>query len=121
MPSRMPTPDEVLTAIANSLVNEQCIKGFEIRDHVTNRNVDPRPDRALHLTLNNGPPLVIRSTHDREQRVLTLTGNACSETQVDLIEPCRGFYVNKKPAVAVAVAVRIVMEHFQKHLGSKPA
>jgi len=117
----MPTPDEVLTAIGNSLVNEQCIKSFELRDHVTNRNVDPRPDRALHLTLNNGPPLVIRSIHDREQRVLTLTGNACPETQVDLIQPCRGFDVNKKPAVAVGVAVRIVLDHFQKNLGSKPA
>lgn len=117
----MPTPDEVLTAIGNSLVNEQCIKSFEIRDHITNRKVDGRTDRTLHLTLNdmNGPPLVIRSRHDREQRVLTLTGNACPETQVDLIQPCRGFDVNKKPAVAVDAAVRIVLDHFQKNLGSK--
>jgi len=64
---------------------------------------------------------VISSIHDREQRVLILAGNACPETQVDLIAPCRGFDVNKKPAVAVGVAVRIVLEHFQKHLRSKPA
>ncbi len=119
----MPTPDEVLTSIGNSLVNGGCIKSFEIRDHVTNRKVEDRPDRTLHLTLNDvtGPPLVIRSRHDREQRVLTLTGNACPETQVDLIEPCRGFDVNKKPTVAVSAAVRIILEHFQKNLESKPA
>src|SRR5664280_499437 len=88
-PFDMPMPDEVLTAIGKALVNGGCIKKFELRDHITNRKVDLRPDRALHLTLNdmNSPSLVIRSTHDREQRILTLTGNSCPETQVDLIEP----------------------------------
>ncbi len=118
----MPTPDEVLTCIGNSLVHGGWIKAFEIRDHVTNRKVEDRPDRTLHLTLNdvNGPPLVIRSRHDREQRVLTLAGNACPETQVDLIQPSRGFAVNKKPAVTVGAAIRVVLDHFQKSLGSAP-
>ena len=120
----MSTPDKVLTTIGNTLLKVGCINNFQLRDETTHSkgNGESRTDRTLHVTLNNANKarLVIRSHHDRAKRVLILTGDICPEIQVDLVDPCRGCEVNKKPAIAVGTAVNYFLEHFRRYLGCKP-
>ena len=120
----MSTPDKVLTTIGNTLLKVRCIKDFQLRDETTHSkgNGESRTDRTLHVTLNNANKtrFVIRSHHDRVKRVLILTGDTCPEIQVDLVDPCRGCEVNKRPAIALATAVNYFLEHFRRYLGCKP-
>ncbi len=109
------SPDEVLTAIGNALVNDGYIKKFELGDQSMRKKGVVSKYRVLHLALNDGPNLFIVSHHDPEQAILNLTGKACPRTLVDLAKKYRRLNIEREQVLTVQAAVRKMVGHFRNY------
>jgi len=114
----MPTPDEVLHAIGNTLLNEGCITEFRLQDDTTQGNNDVRRDRILVVKLNgaDGTEFNIESRCNQNQNVLTLTDEICPEIRVDLAATFRNIRLEGQSIVPVGSAVRNILNHYRSYL-----
>ena len=119
----MPTPDEVLHAIGNTLLNEGCITNFRLQDDTTQDNGKALKDRILVVKLNgsDGTEFTIESQCNQNQNVLTLTDEICPEICVDLAQTYRNIRVQGKAVVPVGSAVRNILNHYRSYLISAQA
>jgi len=109
------SPDEVLTAIGDALVNDGCVKKFELGAQVTSRKGEVWTARTLHLTLNDGPPVVIVGHHNLEEAILTLTGKACPRFFVDLAKKHRCLNIEREQVLTAKAAVQKILNHFRSY------
>jgi hypothetical protein len=114
----MPTPDEVLQTIGNTLLNEGCITKFRLQDDTTHEKGELRSDRTLVVRLNNadGTEFTVESRCNQEQKVLVLTGEVCPQILVDLATKYRNIKLEGKSVVPVGSAVRNILNHFRSYL-----
>ena len=119
----MPTPDDVLKAIGNTLLNEGCITEYHLQDDVAQEESELCKDRTLVVKLNSsdGTELTIESQCNQNQNVLSLTREVCPEIIVDLAAKYRNIRVAGKAIVPVGSAVRNILNHYRSFLVSKSA
>ncbi len=116
----MPTPDDVLQAIGNTLLNEGCITEFRLQDDAAQEESELWKDRTLVVKLNSsdGTEFTIESQCNQNQNVLTLTGEVCPDITVDLAAKYRNIRVEGKAIVPVGSAVRNILNHYRSYLVS---
>jgi len=114
----MPTPDEVLHTIGNTLLSEGCITEFRLQDDTTQENDKSLKDRILFVKLNSadGAEFTIESQCNQRQNVLTLTDEICPEICVDLAATYRNIRVDGRAVVPVGSAVRNILNHYRSYL-----